>query len=860
MSFVKLDGQNFEITSLLLKPTTRFVSSSVGGVTTGSVFVSPTRSKCLKQIIDLKSAFWNLAEDATDGDSNISKYNIDNFNRALAFETAKADAAAGKTDLTGSLGQYISLIDEAPKDVRFDKSIDMFRFDPPYSFTNNTTVKNITRKVLMPYHIHRYENCGFWYTAAGKTDLTGSLGQYISLIDEAPKDVRFDKSIDMFRFDPPYSFTNNTTVKNITRKVLMPYHIHRYENCGFWYTNYNTLNFFDNSKIPTGSALIYPNVTGTYDLPDTFSLNFWVNPRYSSAARDYKAGTVFHLSSSIAVSLVSGSNINKFGEEEDFKILLQLSHSADIPPSTINLNAPASTAPRDLIFTSSHTLKKNNWHHVSISWGPKTNNATGSIFIDDQETLFYVPSSSLSSSIQSNTMVVGNYLDMDNTTAAAFFHKGSGVGTSAKELFGVTEITTAATKDPALYSHTLSHPLNAEIHDIRLYDKFIDKTLDSEKDIGLTSPKHLRNLKVYIPPYFYPETRTREVLVTPFQTISSTTNDPFNVSFSFGVGGKSINLENFVREFSNAEYPRLVGLDHKTIDTTIQDITADEYIYHTGSHAKRNFTLLPNDNGLHQPLYDLLEKSPMSSSVMYKKAYNNVSDYSIINLDYLVPTSSLFNGLIFTAGAIFDQIVGSSPDNPGVAPGAVLTIAQRTKDVSSNEISIVDISNLYYGNKIHPGSLHLYEKNLTGSGESIKINIRDNKRGSLYRADCKTKQADWNNIGNVLYEEGIVVLKTPHLPYFGKDILDVTLKGEQNIHTTIINIPCNEWNFTSSSNKTFKSIQPTTGANDLDLNTVYITGVNIHDDNFNVIMQATFSQPIFKTEEDEFVIRLKQDF
>ena len=47
---------------------------------------------------------------------------------------------------------------------------------------------------------------------------------------------------------------------------------------------------------------------------------------------------------------------------------------------------------------------------------------------------------------------------------------------------------------------------------------------------------------------------------------------------------------------------------------------------------------------------------------------------------------------------------------------------------------------------------------------------------------------------------------------------------------------------------------------DRDLSTVYISTVNIHDDNFNIIMKANFAQPIFKTEEDEFIIRLKEDF
>jgi hypothetical protein len=64
----------------------------------------------------------------------------------------------------------------------------------------------------------------------------------------------------------------------------------------------------------------------------------------------------------------------------------------------------------------------------------------------------------------------------------------------------------------------------------------------------------------------------------------------------------------------------------------------------------------------------------------------------------------------------------------------------------------------------------------------------------------------------------------------------------------------------SSSNPTFKSLTPSTGANDEDLSTLYVTTVNIHDDNFNIIMKANFAQPIFKTEEDEFIIRLKEDF
>ena len=76
----------------------------------------------------------------------------------------------------------------------------------------------------------------------------------------------------------------------------------------------------------------------------------------------------------------------------------------------------------------------------------------------------------------------------------------------------------------------------------------------------------------------------------------------------------------------------------------------------------------------------------------------------------------------------------------------------------------------------------------------------------------------------------------------------------------ILNVPCDKDLLNSSSNKTYVSAPPTNHYSDSELSTVYITSVNIHDDNFNIIMRANFSQPIPKTEEDEFVIRLKQDF
>ena len=784
MSFVKIDNNNFEYSGLKLRPNVAFISSSIGMGVTGSSFVAPVRSKCLKQVIP-------------------SNFDLNNDGKV-------------------TIGEALISIFTSP------------------AFTQQTM---------------QNQPLSF-----------GIVNNHMQTVGKAGQIEKNTKTIDMFRFDLPVFFNANRTVKNVVRNVLMPYHQHRYDNCAFTYSNYHSLNFFTSDTVPTGSALIYPNKsidgTGVYNLPKNFSVNFWVNPRYTN--ENYRAGTILHVSSSLAVSLVSGSSRDENNNPDDFKLMLQLSQSADTPPSAISLNSPSSAYPNDLIFTSSHTLSKNHWHHVCIQWSNSVNNSTGSIFIDDKETNFHIPSASIAANINSDPsgIVLGNYFDSDNITLNNLLNN------SLAATQGFTNIGNPSATPVKVDENTFSHPLNAEIHEVKIYNKVLEDpevVFETERQAARNKgPTNFNNLVFYVPPFFYPTTPTREVHITPFQTITSTTDDPFNVAFSFGVNGKLINLENFTREFVRGTNPRLYNLFPETIDGTIQNITADQYIYDSGSHKKRNMTILPNDNGLFEPNYFAIASSEMSSSA---KFYQNplqtkgLADYSIISLENLIPSGVIYKNLAATSGSMYNSLVAStSIESPGIGKSVDLDIAQRTGDRSSNEIVIYDISNLYYGNRIHPGSFELFEKDLTGSDGKIQIKLKDNERGSLYRADALTKHAKWNNVGTVLYDEGMAVVKSPHLFFFNKNETNVTFRGEQNLHTMILNVPAFKEMFTSSSNPTFTVIPPSDNANDEELSTLYITTVNIHDDNFNIIMKANFAQPIFKTEEDEFIIRLKEDF
>ena len=90
---------------------------------------------------------------------------------------------------------------------------------------------------------------------------------------------------------------------------------------------------------------MYPTPSGTGGtdrgryLPDgAFSVDFYINPRYQndSDAVDYKAGTILHLSSTLAISLVSGSSKDENGKANGFRIMLQMGEDAGRAPSTIH--------------------------------------------------------------------------------------------------------------------------------------------------------------------------------------------------------------------------------------------------------------------------------------------------------------------------------------------------------------------------------------------------------------------------------------------------------------------------------------------------------------------------------------------
>jgi hypothetical protein len=730
---------------------------------------------------------------------------------------------------------------------------------------------------------------------SGNTSI--NFNNFFKLIQKSKHAIKQTKKQEVRRFIPGTRLSesldgkSNFFAKSAVKNCLM--YSSRVSNptANWAFTNYNTLNFFTSNKtVPKSSVLIYPSAkssTGKNPLgPDkSFTFDFYIKPKADKIP--FNAGTILHMSSCYAVSLVSGSQVGHDGKPAFFRIMLQLSQSANIRPSKCVISGETVTTPQahdgGFVFVSKdNSLKKNSWHHVSIRWSGKNHyNGNGDIMIDGTSNKsFNIISSSV---MQATSSAAGTNLD-PNALFVGNFYEGTNIGTTAISKFFAPDIATSegltninsldANGDPTQFK--FRHPLNAEVHDLKIYNYY---RADSQINSSMLSGSSLdTGLLFYVPPFFVKESRRRSILTTPFREKTGQTDSPFNTALSFGVGGLEINLENYTRDFVNKEYPRLFNLSSSVISTNVsgQNTSCNFILYSSQSLRKRNLTILPNDNGLFYPNFNLLasgalETSPSKTSNESRFVNDKGErDLSLVSLNQLVTSSVAINANPVGESIVSHLgLVNASPENLNISPplpgsynnpSEILTIYKRTGDSSSNEIAFFDVSNLMYGDRILPETLKITDLKVTGSGGYESFTLRDDGHGNIYRADCNTKRAVWSSVGNIFYEHGIIVIKSPNLPLFGKDSYEVEFLGEKKIYTLEVQVPVSSGLINSSSNPTFKKLVPSDYYSEVASEFVYISGINLHDNNLNVLMKTNLAQPLIKRDGDRVLVKIRMDF
>lgn len=703
-------------------------------------------------------------------------------------------------------------------------------------------------------------------TQATGSNIEGSMEEYMALGNEKATTLRNSVALEVIRQTPPVAFAEATLKKRAITEQLMPYYRSSYPSAHFAYSNYHSLNFFTGSETPEDCTIMYPNGSGEYNLTGAFTFDFYVNPR-----RTFEdAGTIFFLSSSYCVSLHTGSQVDHNGETNRFRLALQLTSSTDVNPRDLVANDYA-------FFSDDNSLKRNHWHHCAIRWGNSSQSGgSGSFIIDGIERgTFNIPSATLNTSITGTVLAIGNYLE--GSGHEEYFN----ARTSQRD--GLTQLS-AATADPSTASPAAT--LNAEVHDLKIYKGYrSDSELLSSSLMGPDPDKtpattNSRGLIFYLPPFFRKTSPTRAfvdthggVKQTPFYEIDGTTTTPFNANLSFGVNGLEINAENFLFDFANENDPRLFNLTGSVITDSSELLTADSFMMATGSFVRRHYLIMPNDNGRFTPDYDWItgDSTYMTGAAQFSAPLidDDTSFYvndlgvragSFINLRHAL-SGVVLNALDQESGSLFDGITGGvNPDSMIGTPGDGLAIYERTRDPSSNEIVWFDISNLFYGHSIRPESLLLKDTAMTGVADFLSMSLRDDGQGNVFRADCETPWATWNMVGNIFYNEGIVLLKSPHVGHFGNEGFSIEFEGETTAHTLTIHALAGAGLVNSSSNGSYAPITSSLAHQDATEAPVMITGVNFYDKNLNVVMRTNTAQPIFKRNSDRMLFKPKVDF
>lgn len=705
---------------------------------------------------------------------------------------------------------------------------------------------------------------------------TNIISEYLGVITDKPAARRQNQKVEMLRLTPTYDL--DTTFNKKTNILKNVYGYTRYANTHFAFTNYNSLNFFTSSQVHDDAVLIYPNscslgtgniISGAYVPNNGFTFDFWINPRYSTdvAGASFKAGTILHLSGVYAVSLMTGSGRDPDNIPNDFRIILQVSGGAFNAPSKIN----ATTPPSFCFVTTDGSLKRNRWHHVSIRWGGNTiANGSGSIVINNRvDSYFDLPYNTIvplsSSNFRSpNALMVGNYYEGTNagtTNISRFFSSDvmifEGLDLVDDNGNGYTE--------PSAY--TFNHPLNAEISDLKIYNEYLSNTEINE--LSASSPlRSDTRLMFYLPAFFTPNAPTRTfdgtkggILQTPFYAKTGTTKKPTSADLSFESGIHYVNLQNFTKEFVRSKFPRLLNMTaSKAAVPSPMPNTGNDIFYSTGNIRRSSLTIMPCDNGSFVPRF----QTWLSQSTILSTSFVNdlgITDYSLVtNRD--VWTGDYWAGVL--TDTFLEAITGPYPEDSTTfskSPSYVSSVYQRTRNADSQQFVFFDISNLFYGKRIHPGSLEMVDTNVSCSGNKVSIKLKDDGYGNIYRADsADNSPATWSSVGNVFYDEGIVVLKHPSLYFFGKNQYKITLQGEQAVHTTKINCYMRPLMETSSSNPSYQKVDINTNANDPNKTFVYVTEVLIHDDNLNVIGRGKLAQPYMKKTSSKTMVKFSMDY
>jgi hypothetical protein len=650
------------------------------------------------------------------------------------------------------------------------------------------------------------------------------------------------------------------------------------------YEDFHCLNFFrpndfslsvvDNPTI----GLVYPNIDGRYDLNDNASISFWIRPTLDFSTR---IGTVIHVPNCLAIFLFKG---------EDGKFGLKIQALEDANNHVFNEGSQKS-------FVFSDCIDFNRWNFIKLEL--KITSSTLSIRLFKGESLKEEKSVSEVTSLKVkdySAILVGSFYRItsnfseENSFLEHLFNNFSSK-TKGIECFFENDYTEPENDNDYNFSTSfnsqqpgmLVNQLEAQVFNILISKEEggINKKIFNLRP-SFQSKSGFRNtnyLKVSIIDPQPVKAKQSGVPRTPFNTtdlslyptIKGTTTGPINPLISFGCGGHLINIENFLSDLCNESKggdgfvrPRIFGfLFNEKVNIENYDtvyIDCEKFSFTDKTFFKRNLFILPCDNG------DFV-KPPNDFSKIYLTELEKISiddkdDFLKSKDDLIKKFGSIpLIGNFWRYGTIIEVYVRS--ENSDSLPRT--SLVSVSKDPSSNQYVLFEIPNLFFGKRIKPGTFSI--KATIDTEKKFYFTLQDDGQGGLYPLNPNGNSAKWNIVGRVYYNEGLVLIKNPHLYFFGYNgDWEMSFKGEQNVHTLKIESIAQQNSLNESKNTTYVTIEwpdglsPAQSLTDDTEKFAYITNINFHDKDLNIVAKTQLAQPFIKKVEDKVLFRIQLDF
>ncbi len=950
MALIPILPEDIKVSSIKVHPTQNFHSSSLGVV--GNVFLFAERSSTLKAIneqleeyhydvmttltTELSSSKKNLlpyqAKDPG-GDaarqaflglpidpSNLTGSNVPHRPVDLRPRTARdwdlylpvlkfPGSNRDKHNIQGVVSNYLDSASRLAGSVDNQKQLTVFRFDMPHKFNANTIRKSVFINNLLPFYQAEYEkkmsfgfsnyHCLNFFTSSARYPSnvpSDSAFVYPSAVSNDKPSRYFPSSSFGFEFyiNPRYTTDYKDEVYHAGSIMHMPnsYAVSLVSGSGKdSYGRVNTFRImlqlgFDAQLPPADIDLGVGNDSRgkrkVFLSEDVLKKDTWsyCAIRWGGANESAYTGSFIIDNAKAGEFVIDGEygiRENFAGFTDDIPSSLVIGNRFNCTISPEGLNAYREEVGNQVVQDIGKSISaQNSYPYISDGIDKVVASDLNAKSFADKSSMLFDEYSNYQFGVEKIVELSPNTLD-PNQYEPKFTYKGD----------GITEYTT----DSELLFNC---PLNAELQEIRIFSRY-----RSLEEISSTAQSGYYNFDdsdflFYLPPFFVPSSSMRRVLETPSNSVTTSSNLPFNPLLSFGLGARSVSLENFSYDFVNSVQARCHQLQEQEAKGKFTDFGADDFdfmpateaIYLRPQNRKRNLSILPSDLGQHRPQVSVLEsrvsKMTNGKSADFFVDNDGFSEPGMINLRNLIDLKHQFNSVLgedqgtSNVDGISEALLSPPDIMVSGDGGTVVTLAasqvygersnidlvvlNRTRDTDSNEITFLDISNIFYGDKIKSESFVLRDPFVTGSAGKIELTFKESGLGNLYRANASGSHPTWSQTGLVLYEEGLVCLMDPTIPPFGQTQFSTEFRGDRNIHMLEMRVPISADEALSSSNPTYQKLSPTNLPSDSESGCNLITNMYIHDENLNVVGKVNLSRPIVRKDDDRYVFKFKLDF